>query len=380
MSTHLLSEEQRRRFGGFAQDPDEGQLTGFFLLDETARRRAMAAKGARNRIGLAVQLGTVRYLGTFLDDPEDVPPVVVDYVAEQLGLDPAGFAGYGTREARWDHQEQIRAAYGYVKFGFDQWCALARWLYQRAWIGSERPTLQFDLATKRLVEKKVVLPGVSVLERLVAGSRERAEKRLWATLAAAPTADQATHLQHLAAPRGPAALGAGPAAPLTEGHHRPRGRGRPWNATRHSPRSAGPPGTCPPSPPGRLQALVRQVQAADDLARQAGEGDGQQCFVRGDHARRLALGEHAGRLLASPLFAAERGRRGIHLDERRGGSGGDPPDPGVAARPGRVGDGGPIQAGQVAAGPLVQVGRKGRAGVHGLLLSSDGKEGGRGAG
>ena len=68
---------------------------------------------------------------------------------------------------------------------------------QRAWIGSERPTLLFDLATKRLVDKKVVLPGVTVLERLVSGSRERAEKLLWATLAAAPTEEQAAGLQGL---------------------------------------------------------------------------------------------------------------------------------------------------------------------------------------
>ncbi|GAA3997787.1 hypothetical protein GCM10022384_51020 [Streptomyces marokkonensis] len=100
----------------------------------------MAARGARNRIGWAVQLGTIRYLGTFLNNPEDVPAVVVAYAAEQLGLEPAAFAGYGSSEARWDPQEQIRAGYGYAKFEFDQWFALARWLYQRAWIGNERPT------------------------------------------------------------------------------------------------------------------------------------------------------------------------------------------------------------------------------------------------
>ncbi len=157
----------------------------------------MAARSTRNRIGWAVQLGTIRYLGTFLNNPEEVPAVVVAYVAEQLGLEPSAFAGYGSSEARWDHQEQIRDGYGYTKFEFDQWFALARWLYQRAWIGNERPTLLFGLATKRLVDKKVVLPGVTVLERLVSGTRERAEKRLWATLAAAPTAEQAERLQQL---------------------------------------------------------------------------------------------------------------------------------------------------------------------------------------
>ncbi|MEU0812326.1 DUF4158 domain-containing protein [Streptomyces sp. NPDC005970] len=98
-------------------------------------------RAARNRIGWAVQLGTIRYLGTFLENPEEVPAVVVAYVAEQLGLEPEAFAGYGSGEARWDHQEQIRERYGYTKFEFDQWFAFARWLYQRAWIGNERPTL-----------------------------------------------------------------------------------------------------------------------------------------------------------------------------------------------------------------------------------------------
>ncbi|MEU5429424.1 hypothetical protein AB0H73_28065 [Streptomyces olivoreticuli] len=35
----------------------------------------------------------------------------------------------------------------------------------------------------------VVRPGVTVLKRLVSGSRVRAEKHLWATLAAAPDAE-----------------------------------------------------------------------------------------------------------------------------------------------------------------------------------------------
>jgi hypothetical protein len=60
-------------------------------------------RGARNRIGWAVQLGTIRYLGTFLDNPEEVPAVVTSYVAEQLGLEPAAFTGYGASETRWDH-------------------------------------------------------------------------------------------------------------------------------------------------------------------------------------------------------------------------------------------------------------------------------------
>ncbi|MFE7171328.1 DUF4158 domain-containing protein [Streptomyces sp. NPDC057616] len=225
----------------------------------------------RNGIGWAVRLGTIRYLGTFLENPEEVPAVVVGYVAEQLGLDPGELAGYGAGEARWDHHDQIRKEYGYMKFEFDQWFALARWMYQRAWIGNERPTLLFDLATKRLVDKKVVQPGVTVLECLVSGTRERAGKRLWATLAAAPTPEQAARLQQLVvvpagrrlseldrlrrSPRDISASGVGKALERYESLHAFGGSA--WNLDA--------------IPPGRLHALVRfaeaaRAQAVSDLA------------------------------------------------------------------------------------------------------------------
>lgn len=189
VAVSFLTEEQRERWGRFNATPDITQLGGFFHLDATDRQRANAANGARNQLGYALQLGTARFLGCFLEDPENVPDAVVDYVAEQLGLDPGALKGYGQKEARWDHQDLIRKAYGFTTFD-DYVFALSCWVYRRAWSASERPIVLFDLVTHRLVERKVLLPGVTRLERLITDVRGRVADRQYAFLAAQPNPRQ----------------------------------------------------------------------------------------------------------------------------------------------------------------------------------------------
>jgi len=74
---------------------------------------------------------------------------------------------------------------------------LVRWLYTRAWLSSEQPSVLFDLATARLVERQVLLPGVSILARLVVRIRERANTRLYRKLAELPSAEQRDQLKEL---------------------------------------------------------------------------------------------------------------------------------------------------------------------------------------
>ncbi|MEV0757961.1 DUF4158 domain-containing protein [Streptosporangium sp. NPDC050280] len=142
------------------------QLTG--RRHRGGARAATGATGVTHRHARPLRDRAIVHtmLGTFLSDPTDAPAVVVDYVAEQLGLDPADLKGYGEKEARWDHQKLIRQAHGYTSFEFEQWFGLARWVYRRVWSGSERPIVLFDLVTHRLVEAKILLPGVTTLEEM----------------------------------------------------------------------------------------------------------------------------------------------------------------------------------------------------------------------
>jgi TnpA family transposase len=109
---------------------------------------------------------------------------VLRYLAVQLDVaEPACIELYRTSDKRWDHAIEIRRRFGYREFGEGPVrFRLTRWLYATCWTGTDRPSVLFDRATAWLVDQKVLLPGVSVLERLVARLRRRVQERIWGAL------------------------------------------------------------------------------------------------------------------------------------------------------------------------------------------------------
>jgi TnpA family transposase len=93
---------------------------------------------------------------------------------------------------------EIKTRLGYKDFDEqpEKW-RLLRWLYERAWLTAERSFVLFDLTTARLVDRKIILPGVTTLARLVASVRDRAENRLWKILSSLPSHTQIKNLEGL---------------------------------------------------------------------------------------------------------------------------------------------------------------------------------------
>lgn len=99
MPVEFLTDEQAARYGRYQGDPTPEQLTQFFFLSEADLRLVAERRRPENELGFAVQLGTLQFLGTFLQNPLDTPAVVVTHLAQQLRIEPGEFRKYAVRAA-----------------------------------------------------------------------------------------------------------------------------------------------------------------------------------------------------------------------------------------------------------------------------------------
>ena len=184
MPVDFLTASQRQRYGSYPSSLSADELGRHFHLDDDDRQWVSTKRRDGSRLGFALQLVTVRFLGTFLEDPVAVPSGVMQTVAAQIEVaDLACATTYQQSEQRWRHTAEIRARCGYREF-VDRGVQfrLGRWLCALCWTGTDRPSLLFDHACGWLIGHKVLLPGISILERFIAEIRSRMEARLWRLL------------------------------------------------------------------------------------------------------------------------------------------------------------------------------------------------------
>ena len=74
-----------RNYGRFTRELSPDELAGCFFFSDDDRGRIATRRGDASRLGFAVQLGTVRYLGRFLENPADIPASVRGWTIREIG-------------------------------------------------------------------------------------------------------------------------------------------------------------------------------------------------------------------------------------------------------------------------------------------------------
>ncbi|MFE6449650.1 DUF4158 domain-containing protein [Nocardiopsis dassonvillei] len=185
MPHEYLSEDQIARYGRFPDELSVADLEQCFRLTPEALTLARSKRTPATRLGWAVQWGTVRMLGIFqADHPTRVPERAVAFVADQLDIDPGALPDYRARaQTAYEHAWQIRDTFGYREFPAGEE-DLRAYLAARVWASEEGPRALFDRAVLYLLEHQILLPGLSVLSRLVRQARREENARLHTHLAA----------------------------------------------------------------------------------------------------------------------------------------------------------------------------------------------------
>ncbi|MFG2246377.1 Tn3 family transposase [Spirillospora sp. NPDC048823] len=179
----FLSDEEAAAYGRYTGPPSRAELEKLFFLDDADRELIAKRRGEASRLGFALQVTTARFVGRFLPDPLDVPAEVLDYLAAQLGIADASVVKRYTerRQTPFDHQEEIRRAYGLRDFAEAE-AEFAAWVDARAWNTGDGARSVFTDGVMWLRTGKVLLPGVTTLARLVARVRDQAIERLHQSL------------------------------------------------------------------------------------------------------------------------------------------------------------------------------------------------------
>jgi hypothetical protein len=173
--------ESLRRFPEIGRD----ELARFFTLapSDVAFINPGGGRGPADRLGLAVALCTLPWLGFVPDDVASASRAAVIRLAEQLQVDSDSIRSYGRRaKTRTDH---LRLAAKYLRWrpaGELELKELDEFLLARA-MEHDSPTLLFRLACEYLIAAKVIRPGLVTVVKRVAHAREVARAETFDRLA-----------------------------------------------------------------------------------------------------------------------------------------------------------------------------------------------------
>ena len=176
MSQGFLSVIEHQRLSRFPDDMPAGDIGRYYTLSNQDLEEIGKQRGSHNRLGFALQLCTLRYLGFIPDDLLAPPVSIISWLTSQLGGSVEDLHLYGQRDqTRSDHLSHILTYTGFQRSTSAHLEELESWLVERA-LEHDHSSFLLRSGAERLRWQQILRPGLSVLERIVSAARVKARQ------------------------------------------------------------------------------------------------------------------------------------------------------------------------------------------------------------
>ena len=149
----LFTTNERERLAGFPEDIPHWDLITYCTLTEHDRALIDTYHGEANRLGAALQLCAVRYLGFCPADLQAAPVAMGAFLASLLQVNPTALQTYGRRRmTRGAHFNAILHHLGFRRVQPEDHASMLTWLTERA-LEHDKPTLLLQTVCEHLKQR-----------------------------------------------------------------------------------------------------------------------------------------------------------------------------------------------------------------------------------
>lgn len=191
----LLSESDRAKLLALPESHDD--LIRQYAFTQTDLSLIEQRRGDSNRLGFAVQLCLLRYPGYALSPDLQVPDPIIQWIAQQVQVDPRVWPIYAQRDnTRLEHLQELRSYLALSTFGYPEYRSLVLELTGLA-LQTDKGVLLAEQALALLRKHQVILPPLTVIDRICSAAVTRANRRIYASLTDPLSAEQRQRLDAL---------------------------------------------------------------------------------------------------------------------------------------------------------------------------------------
>ena len=133
MARYFLNEFQRQKLELYPEMLIKDDMFKFFTLSENDKVFLKNFRGESNKLGVAIQLSTIRFIGFIPENFFKLDRTFVRYISKQLNINFQSFYEYAVREqTRTEHLSKVLTYLNYNYYNENYEKDLQNWLNTRA--------------------------------------------------------------------------------------------------------------------------------------------------------------------------------------------------------------------------------------------------------